>query len=587
MATASPTEGVEPCGRQQLAVGGFEIYVPREADVRSVLAQDLPSGILKRMGLLSPGRLDMDSATVTWISPVVVHEKAPCLPPGPHGAPPPGPHGAPPPGPHGAPPPSRCGPAAREFLTSAAESCGSAPGAQGQFLLPVACSNLAAFRVLREFMPHRDSQPAEPKWESSQPACARRGQALCFSQDAIIIHQGHIFLSIKKAEPGAWRGEPGQRSMPEVAPPQLTAVCGSRRPEDAQHGSVPTAAPEQVQQRAAGLRALCQQFGVKRRACIALVDLPNAALKTLSAVGCVDLEKHPTAAQLCRKAERSRLGSFGRGCLAESRNGGAEDLPGARCSEDGRKGVAYYRDNVTEEEESKEPVSKKARLVSGGDASTGGVEGGDLATGEAKAGDLDRAEVQSEGLGRAEIQSEDLGRAKVKGEDLGRAEVQSEDLGKAKVKGEDLDRAEVQSEALGRAEVQSEDLGKAKVKGEDLGRAEVKSEDLSTGDDEDEDRSTGESDDLGAGESDDLGAGGVWAGEGREQNGGGGAQSAGEDPSGGECRVEDEACLHVPGLEYTAGFDFEQSARDERISRIRARLSEKEAALRRLARLPL
>ncbi|KAJ8265885.1 hypothetical protein COCON_G00149840 [Conger conger] len=435
MATASPTEGVEPCGRQQLAVGGFEIYVPREADVRSVLAQDLPSGILKRMGLLSPGRLDMDSATVTWISPVV-------------------PTRSPAPGPHGAPPPSRCGPAAREFLTSAAESCGSSPGAQGQFLLPVACSNLAAFRVLREFMPHRDSQPAEPKWESSQPACARRGQALCFSQDAIIIHQGHIFLSIKKAEPGAWRGEPGQRSMPEVAPPQLTAVCGSRRPEDAQHGSVPTAAPEQVQQRAAGLRALCQQFGVKRRACIALVDLPNAALKTLSAVGCVDLEKHPTAAQLCRKAERSRLGSFGRGCLAESRNGGAEDLPGARCSGDGRKGVAYYRDNVTEEEESKEPVSKKARLVSGGDASTGGVEGGDLATG-------------------------------------------------------------------------------------------------------------------------------------REQNGGGGAQSAGEDPSGGECRAEDEACLHVPGLEYTAGFDFEQSARDERISRIRARLSEKEAALQRLACLPL
>lgn len=249
--SAPPTEGAELRDRQQPAAGKFEIYVPREADVRSVPIRDLPPGVSKRMGLLSSGeRPDIDPAAVTWISPVMLREKA--LPLGSSHAP----HGA----------------STRAFLTAAAaKASGSSPDRQSQFLLPVACSNLAAFKVLRDFLPAGDSsRPPDPDWETCQPACAPLGRGLCFSQDAIIIHRGLIFLSIKKAEPGRGRAEPGRRraepgrervepgtgraesgrcSTPQ-APPTLSplaATCTPGRPVDDQGGGVPSAArPEKV-----------------------------------------------------------------------------------------------------------------------------------------------------------------------------------------------------------------------------------------------------------------------------------------------------------------------------------------------------
>ncbi|KAJ8370190.1 hypothetical protein SKAU_G00102180 [Synaphobranchus kaupii] len=432
--SAPPTEGLKLCDRQQVSIDRFEIYVPKEADVRFVPAETLPPGILKRMGLLSFSA--GSDVTVTWISPVVVREKGPCP--------------APPLCPHKAPPLSHCSAAAQAFLIAAAEGCGSSAKGQGLCWLPVVCSNLTAFKVLRKYMPHGDCQPPDPKWEACQLPCAPLGRTVRFTQDALVIHRGHIFLSIKKMGPGTRVGH-RQSLTPEAPPtlPQQTFPCMPRRPQDAQHSWDPSAAPpKKAPQRAAGLRALHLQFGVEHRASVTLANLPDATLKMLSTVGCVDMEKHQKAAQLCCNAEQKNLGSFGSSCTGKfPRNGCAEDLTGTRCSGDRKTGVTHYRGNIMEGEGSKEPVSKKARRVSSGDVSTAGI----------------------------------------------------------------------------------------------------------------------------------------WGGDGRERSGGDGANGH----YGAHSQGQDEAYLPVHSLDYTAGFDFDQSARDEKINRIRARLSEKEAALQQLTLHPL
>ncbi|XP_064155945.1 uncharacterized protein LOC135234865 isoform X6 [Anguilla rostrata] len=685
-----PTEAVELSDRQHPSIDRFEIYVPKAAEVHIVAAQTLPPGIWKKIGLLSThGASCVDSVTVTWISPVVVREK--------------GPGPAPPLGSHGAPPPSRCGATAQTFLSVAVETCSSAPGGRGQCWLPVACSNLTAFKVLRKFMPHGHCPSPDAKWETRQPACRPPlGGNVCFSQDAIIIHREHIFLSINKARQGKKRVGHRQSLTPE-APPTLTQQTAPGMPggpQSAQHSCGRSATPHkkvspcqfQAARRAAGPGALRVQFSVERRARVAVARLPDAAMKTLSAFGLVDLEKHPAAAQLYREAVEKKLDSSSRSSSAEmSRDRCTEDLAGTRCSGDREKSVVHYRGHIMEEEWSKQPVLKKARRASGGDGSTGRIEsvdlstdegeggdlntgvamggdlstdevkGGDLSTGVAMGGDLSTDEVKGGDLSRGEDKGGDLSAGvamggdlstdEVKGGDLSRGEDKGGDLSAGVAMGGDLSTDEGEGGDLSTNEVKGGDLGTGvamggdlstgvamggdlstdEVKGGDLSTDEVKGGDLSTGvamggdlsTDEGEggdlcidegeggdlgtDKGEGGGDDLhagtgkgddphaGTGEGDYLHAGtgkgddpgGFCSSEGMERNGGEGAERAGEGRSGAGSQGLDQPYQPAAGPGYTAGFDFDQLARDEKISRIRAQLSEKEAALQQLARLPL
>ncbi|XP_035238378.1 uncharacterized protein LOC118208128 isoform X2 [Anguilla anguilla] len=650
-----PTEAVELSDRQHPSIDRFEIYVPKAAEVHIVAAQTLPPGIWKKIGLLSThGASCVDSVTVTWISPVVVREK--------------GPGPAPPLGSHGAPPPSRCGATAQTFLSVAVDTCSSAPGGRGQCWLPVACSNLTAFKVLRKFMPHGHCPSPDAKWETRQPACRPPlGGNICFSQDAIIIHREHIFLSINKARQGKKRVGHRQSLTPE-APPTLTQQTAPGMPggpQSAQHSCGRSATPHkkfQAARRAAGPGALRVRFSVERRARVAVARLPDATMKTLSAFGLVDLEKHPAAAQLYREAVEKKLDSSSRSSSAEmSRDRCTEDLAGTRCSGDREKGVVHYRGHIMEEEWSKQPVLKKARRASGGDGSTSRIEsvdlstdedegrdlntgvamggdlstdegeggdlstnevkGGDLSTGVAMGGDLSTDEGEGGDLSTNEVKGGDLSAGVAMGGDLSTDEVKGGDLSTGVAMGGDLSTDEGEGGDLSTNEVKGGDLSAGVAMGGDLSTDEVKGGDLSTGVamggdlciDEGEggdlgtDKGEGGGDDLhagtgkgddphaGTGEGDYLHAGtgeggdpgGFCSSEGMERNGGEGAERAGEGRSGADSQGLDQPYQPAAGPGYTAGFDFDQLARDEKISRIRAQLSEKEAALQQLARLPL
>ncbi|KAJ8257204.1 hypothetical protein GJAV_G00183040 [Gymnothorax javanicus] len=282
-------EGAELGITKHLSDDRLEVYIPKEAEVQSVRAQTLPPGMRKKMGLLSTARAS-DADHVTWISPVVVRER--------------GPSPALPSDPLKAPPLSR---SALACLTVASKAGSSSLSGWSRYWLPVVCSSLPAFKVLRKFMPNGNSQTPNLKRETHQPACASRGRPLRFSQDAIIIRQSQIFLSVKKSGPGRKRVEPSQTSLRE-SPSSLLQQGGvgvPRCPKDSQHSLDPSAVPPlKASQCPVSLRALCLQFGVERRACVTVAGLPDEVLKTLSAVGFVDLKNEPTATRLFCKDVR-------------------------------------------------------------------------------------------------------------------------------------------------------------------------------------------------------------------------------------------------------------------------------------------
>ncbi|KPP69750.1 hypothetical protein Z043_111476 [Scleropages formosus] len=166
--------------KRKEALDAFELYVPEEAEVRTVPVKMLPLSVLKRMGRLAAlgkknGLTEGDgSLTATWISPVVVRERS---------------------APHG------CGDnsAAKDRLSKLAMVSATQ---LFHYWLPITCSNLVAFKVLKQFLPSGHDQQNDPEKEMMQKASQvpplHQGGPLTFTQDSIIILSGQSFLFIKK-----------------------------------------------------------------------------------------------------------------------------------------------------------------------------------------------------------------------------------------------------------------------------------------------------------------------------------------------------------------------------------------------------
>ncbi|KAL4645885.1 hypothetical protein GN956_G9669 [Arapaima gigas] len=184
--------------KQEGVVDGFELYVPKDAELCTVAVEMLPLSILKRMNQFSTltKRNGVSeghgSPTATWISPVVVREQRAL-------------QGC-----------NNSGTAKARLSKMAMESAAS----HVHCWLPITCSHLAAFKVLKQFLPSGQGQQYDPKKEEMLKACqdppAHQGGTLNFTQDSIIICGGQIFLSIKSPQQAScsrsWRQSPGSRA---------------------------------------------------------------------------------------------------------------------------------------------------------------------------------------------------------------------------------------------------------------------------------------------------------------------------------------------------------------------------------------
>lgn len=161
----------------------FELYVPKEAEVIVVPLEALPLSIRGRMSSVPSAKKAGDGVAAvsdrkaTWISPVVIQERA--AQPGDSSS-------------------SRDDGLARTRLHSAAMA---SEALRHCCWLPITCAHLAAFNVLRDFLPlGQGCQPRKGRKDArSEPISLPPGRTLRFTHDSIIIHGGRIFLSIKNS----------------------------------------------------------------------------------------------------------------------------------------------------------------------------------------------------------------------------------------------------------------------------------------------------------------------------------------------------------------------------------------------------
>ncbi|CAB1329574.1 unnamed protein product [Coregonus sp. 'balchen'] len=228
----------------------FEIYIPKEAEVKITTIQTLPTSILRRMGVpLSQGgsAKRRSSPSATWISPVVIRERG-------------------------------CSPAnptvdtAKMNLTSLVTR--EPKAAQGAFLMPFVSSSCTAFRILKEFLPSRQNFQ---QGTATQIAPLPHGPPPVPHQDAIIIHQGRIFLSIKKAKTVRGKRQHGpdlNNSFSSLAP-QTTQrkrifLSLASKSQKKSCPSSPNPSPKKPQ----GKWELLQRFGLTNQVQVKLSRIP-------------------------------------------------------------------------------------------------------------------------------------------------------------------------------------------------------------------------------------------------------------------------------------------------------------------------
>ncbi|KAJ8373262.1 hypothetical protein AAFF_G00266730 [Aldrovandia affinis] len=316
MASESPSAARTP---EEAGPGDrLVIFIPKEAE---------------GMGL--PPSAPTGAGTVTWISPVVLQEK----------------------GSRAGLPISHCGRQARAWLAAAA--CGSAPGSgRGQCWLPVTCSSLRAFQVLREFLPRGGgAREARGAPEACRPLRVPAGRTLSCQCDAIFVHGGRIFLSVARKGAGS-RGSTPPKALPN--PPVWTCPRPLPKPSASppRQPAAPCPPPD-----APGLLAVIRHFGVEARAEVRVHKLPRATLKRLRTDGRVRLEEQPPIGRLCSEAERS--GETTSGQFHTSR---AQEAPGNNWSEgassssgDRKPRVSHDQGRLQRDAGFKEPEPKKAK----------------------------------------------------------------------------------------------------------------------------------------------------------------------------------------------------------------------------------
>ncbi|XP_030640485.1 uncharacterized protein si:dkeyp-110g5.4 [Chanos chanos] len=233
-----------------------EVYVPKDAKVQTVPVKYLPASTARQIGLLKSlkplgGSMKEMPQTATWISPVVIREKK-------------------------AAESSDASDTARSHLTSQVKKT-----AQGRFQLPVTTSNLTAFRLLRKFVPVDKCQSQNTEQEVLA-APLTRGRVTCFGQDAIILYNGQIYLSLKKDKSSRkqWRKQKSDPEGQSVTPVLVSAGQIQRDSASTRLQSVNECCPVGVKYRDDGI--LLKEFGITQRV---QVTLPKVSVKILDQKG--------------------------------------------------------------------------------------------------------------------------------------------------------------------------------------------------------------------------------------------------------------------------------------------------------------
>lgn len=174
------------------ALASSEVYIPKEAEVKTIPLWSLPKYTLRRIGLAQPdgdGSKNLSaSPKATWISPAVIRER-------------------------GRPLFNHAGDKAKVSMTSLLKK--ELETVQHPIHMPFVSCNCTAYNVLKEFLPTRriSRQP-------TQTSLLPHGSPPGTQQDAVIIYGGRIYLSIRK--PRLVRGQGETHKFKPIVPAPAT-----------------------------------------------------------------------------------------------------------------------------------------------------------------------------------------------------------------------------------------------------------------------------------------------------------------------------------------------------------------------------
>lgn len=165
-------------------LGNLEIYIPVEAEVKSIPLWSLPNSVLRRMGLpladTEGSRKIADSPEGIWICPAVLRKK--------------GQKAASPVGNN----------TVENMISRMGRELRAAPG---PFRMSFVSSNHAAYNVLKDTSP---GTKLSAHTSHSPPPCS----APHTHRDAVVIYHGRIYLSIRK--PGHSQSQPQLASLAAI-----------------------------------------------------------------------------------------------------------------------------------------------------------------------------------------------------------------------------------------------------------------------------------------------------------------------------------------------------------------------------------
>lgn len=166
----------------------LEIYIPVEAEVKSIPLWSLPNSVLRRMGLTLPDseqKLE-DSPEGIWIGPAVIRRKDQNRG-------------------------SHTGNGVKEIMSSRLSREFRAVSSPLQ--MNFVSSNRAAYKVLKDIVPGKNVSTHTPQ-VSSLP----QGLAPQIYRDSVVIYNGQVYLSIRRPSRSQSQHKPGPASQSSVPP---------------------------------------------------------------------------------------------------------------------------------------------------------------------------------------------------------------------------------------------------------------------------------------------------------------------------------------------------------------------------------
>ncbi|XP_067382974.1 uncharacterized protein [Channa argus] len=178
----------------------MEIYIPVDAEVKSIPLLSLPSSVLNKMGVPlcdSNGTKKLqDSPEGIWICPVVIRRKGQTLV-------------------------SHAGNGVKENMLSLLDR--QSQSASGSFRMSFVSSNRVAYKVLYETMPGSTVSSASSLPHSLSPQTC---------QDAVVIYRGQIYLSIRRTSRRQNQQDTHQPKPASRSSSPSTSVLPSKRQKE-------------------------------------------------------------------------------------------------------------------------------------------------------------------------------------------------------------------------------------------------------------------------------------------------------------------------------------------------------------------